>query len=66
MTIFDADIRVELNSHGGVVLHFKDFVIWLTGSEEWRFTKPPEGAASEGFSDIVSCYEAATGIVGDE
>lgn len=71
MTVFDLDIRVEMNSHGGVVLHIPackgtdGFVIWNRVDGKWGVTGKDnrilleDGTwASEGAHGFVSPADA--------
>ena len=72
MNIFDDKIRVCLNSHGGVVFHFQDFVISNTIGGKWVATNSKSEAVQldgdwvfvgkktgHGFDYIGECYHTA-------
>jgi hypothetical protein len=63
VTFVDEAVRVEMNTHGGVVLHFAktdrhpQFVVWSTGGGQWAINKEvptpdPNGLWGNGMADI--------------
>ena len=60
MTIFNGPIKIELNSHGGVILFFGGFHLWNTIGGQWCINTESENHnLDEVFNDIVSAYEFA-------
>lgn len=55
MQLFDDKIRVEINSHGGMVFHFPRFKVWNTLGDGWAVSRESGG---EPFVVVPSLLEA--------
>ena len=55
MTILDKKLRVEFNSHGGVIIHINKYVIWNTLDYNWRITQVNE-FSKESFKTPAEAY----------